>query len=546
MRLLVVLLVVIRTIGCGTEPAPPVTPGNAQASIGTNLSEVHPWEENIPFVDAMKTSDEWRSDQGPVDVDAHGWVRSLAPGQSAYTVMFGDFAHGYPDGEYIVRYDGEGTITYDGGARKVDAKSVTGRDVISVDHTRDQIVLTIRATNPSNYIRNISVLMPGGACSNDGARLCHESSDCTTGATCVSFERIYKTQIFYPPFLASLKPYSTIRFMAWMRPNDNWLDPNGPTYPHWSGRVLPDDARYSGARGVPLEVMVALANRLHSNPWFTIDYLANDADVTAFATYVRDHLAPDLKVYIEHSNEVWNPEYPQHQYAVSQAYAEGINTSDEFESALRYHSKRSVEIAEIFEQVFGGTSRLVRVMGSQAYNPWVSQTLLDYGDALQHTDALGIAPYVGSTIEYGDYGRLMGMTLDQLFTEVSTHYFDDAMNAITGSEAVASARGVGLVAYEAGQQLVQWNAPQYALSDPNSLASKFVAMNRDPRMKQLYLNYFNAWKAAGGGLAMHYYAVGSYTRFGSWGALEYLGEPRSSAPKYDALLTFSASNPPWW
>jgi hypothetical protein len=65
-------------------------------------------------------------------------------------------------------------------------------------------------------------------------------------------------------------------------------------------------------------------------------------------------------------------------------------------------------------------------------------------------------------------------------------------------------------------------------------------------MKQLYLDYLQGWRREGGELFVHYTDIGRYTKWGRWGALEYLAQPRISAPKYDALQSFIEQNPVWW
>ena len=523
-----------------TEPAAPVAVDNARSPLGTNLSEVRDWEPGWPFVDALKESRDWIAgtqdtwDNGSqLDLDSHGWVRSLKPGQVARTVMFTGMTHGYPAGRYIVLYEGKGTIEYGDAARKLDAESRPGRDVVLVeDPSRGGIEVRITATDPSDYLRNIHFLMPGGVCSNDGTELRHSQSECTGGAIFVPFEKNYDSQIFYPPFLKALKAYNTIRFM-------DWMDTNSSSYAHWDNRPTAGDVRYS-TEGVPIEIIVALANRMHANPWINIHHLATDSDVEHVATYVRDHLDPSLKVYVEHSNEVWNAQFPQYHYADSQARAQGLTGGDsEFEGVLRYHSKRTVEIAKIFERVFGGTDRLVRVMASQAFNSWVSQQLLDYRDALDHTDALAIAPYMAATIDQGDQGLLSGMSTSAMIEYFKNVWIPEANKATQQTAAVTKPRGVALIAYEAGQHLAWW-------WDNPSLERKLNDVNRDPGMKEVYTRYLEGWKAAGGELMAHYYLVGPYTKYGSWGSMEYLDQPLSQAPKADALLTFMQNNARWW
>jgi hypothetical protein len=79
-----------------------------------------------------------------------------------------------------------------------------------------------------------------------------------------------------------------------------------------------------------------------------------------------------------------------------------------------------------------------------------------------------------------------------------------------------------------------------------ALNSLFDSFNRDPRIKQLYLDYLADWKRAGGELFVHFNDVSRYIKWGRWGALEYVGQPRSESPKFDALQTFIEENPVWW
>ena len=48
-------------------------------------------------------------------------------------------------------------------------------------------------------------------------------------------------------------------------------------------------------------------------------HLASDDYVRHESTYWLQHLRPDASVYVEHSNEVWNPLFPQGRYATRKA-----------------------------------------------------------------------------------------------------------------------------------------------------------------------------------------------------------------------------------
>src|SRR3982074_3459256 len=88
--------------------------------IGTNVSGMDDFSVEFTFVDVFKQSRPWFSGsasvwQGdrPLDVDEHGWVRSLQPGQLARTLRFWDLSRApgrYPAGRYVVTYEGEGRL----------------------------------------------------------------------------------------------------------------------------------------------------------------------------------------------------------------------------------------------------------------------------------------------------------------------------------------------------------------------------------------------------------------------------------------------------
>ena len=539
-----------------TNPSPPTSPSqpdpvipidtssengnNVNSPLGINSGIVIDWNQEWIFVDAFKSSRNWISgntsgvwdDGRTLDIDENGWIRSLQPNQVARTLMFWSADGHYPSGQYTVMYDGEGTLQYGSGALYNAALSQPGRHIIDVDASRGGIQLTLTATNPSNPVRNIRVIMPGGVCSDNPFQWCSDNNACNNDAICESFVDNYSTQIFHPTFLDRIKRYRTYRFMDWMRTN------NSPQR-NWTNRPKPTDARWSTENGVPVEVMVALANRLHADPWFTIPHLATDDYVRRFAEVVRNRLAPDLKVYIEHSNEVWNAIFEQSNYAEQRGLSLGLST-DPNRARLYYHSLRSVEIFNIFASVFAGNERLVRVMGSQASNPWISRQILEYRNAYLSTDALAIAPYFGNYLGYtSEEQRVAAMTVDDLIAELRNVAIPGAIDAIRAQSGIAREFGVILTAYEGGQHLVGVGPP----ANNPTINALFDAVNRDPRMADLYTQYLNGWRDNGGQLFVNYLGVGRYTRYGRWGSLEYQDQPAASAPKFRALMDFIQNNP---
>jgi hypothetical protein len=53
----------------------------------------------------------------------------------------------------------------------------------------------------------------------------------------------------------------------------------------------------------------------------------------------------------------------------------------------------------------------------------------------------------------------------------------------------------------------------------------------------------NNWVSAGGDLLIHFNETGPWTKYGSWGALEYQDQDPATAPKFQALSAFAAQHP---
>jgi hypothetical protein len=260
-----------------------------------------------------------------------------------------------------------------------------------------------------------------------------------------------------------------------------------------------------------------------------MSHLADDNYVRQFALRVQALLNPNLKVYVEHSNEVWNGGYPQAYYAQQRGLALGLSTNPG-EAQTRYHALRSRQIFGIFEEVFP-PERLVRVLGSFIATPWVSDTALAYADVAAHTDALAIAPYFYGPMQPQAQQEARTWTLDQLFSYLETVGVPETIALTRRQRTIADRYHVPLIAYEGGQSL---NATGALAEDP-ALNALYDAANRDPRMGTLYTTWLRGWTDAGGGLLFHHTNCFRHNRWGRFGSLEYLTQPRSEAPKYDAL-----------
>ena len=524
--------------GCSSS-APPTTQSTSPISprasfLGTNLPAVTDWSTHEPFVDHFKTSrafiggtsSEW-NDGRTLTLDAQGWLARLKPDEVARTLLFTDSGR-HRSGRYIVRYRGRGEIQFS--VPIVDERP--GRVVLDLTAVPGSTGLTLEivSVDPADPVRDVRIVEAGGACSLDRARWCDPHTPCP-GGECLSFEEHADELLFHPDFLRSIDPYRMLRFM-------DYMSTNGSSVRRWSDRPRVEDATWT-RRGVPLEVMIRLANQTGARPWFCIPHAADDDYIRSFARQVREELDPNIPVWIEYSNELWNSIFEQHEYARERGEALGLGTG--FEAVLRFQARRSMEVFAIFEDEIG-RDRLVRVMASQAANPWVAEQLLTFENAGQSTDALAIAPYFGVSVDHARRREIDEMSVDALVERSRDEWIPEAIEWTQRHSELARAHGLPLVAYEGGQHFVGI----HGVENDERLNERFDALNRDTRIKQLYLDYLEGWRRAGGGWFNHYVHCDGWSKWGRWGALEYARQPRREAPKHDALATFAERHPNGW
>jgi hypothetical protein len=504
-------LIAVTAVAMGASAAP-----NGNAALGINIGGVTYYSSEIVFVDLFKHSQTWKSQApgksyaqgGPLELTEHGWVRSLrGDGHLADSIVLSRPKLGYPAGIYTCLYDGRGRIEFAYGTEIVEREP--GR--IRVQVNADQNILTLRLveTDPADPVRNIRVILPG-------------------------FEDTYKDQPFHPDFLKRWERFKVLRFMDLQRTNNS-------KQVHWPDRPTPQMQTQGSGAGVALEYLIRLANTLEADPWFCLPHLANDDYVRQFARMVKARLRPELKIYVEYSNECWNGIFAQARYCRDKGKELGLSDND-YQAQLRYCSKRAVEIFKMWEEVFGGTERLVRVLAAQSANPWTSEQVMDFEDAYKYADVLGIAPYFGNAL--GDPRRqneVAEMTVGEVLDKCA-EFIARNNETIARQAELARQRGLRLVAYEAGQHLVGHGGAE----NNEKLMNLFHAANRHPRMKQLYLDYLAGWKANGGTLAAIFSSMGRYSKWGSWGLMEHHDQPPADAPKYQAVLHFLDANPKWW
>lgn len=532
---------------------------NQNSSLGIGLSGVSYWSTQLPFLNQFKSSSSWltqcvKNDPGcqgwgewnteeskQLNLDENGWIKSLpAPeDEPKFTrvsaLLLRDISNQFPGGKYIVLYDGEGKIEYKFAAKKIDSESKPGRDVIEVDATKDDgVLLTLTSTDPNktgNYIRNIRVIKAEDE------------------------PRYQKGELFNPRFIKKIQKFRALRFMDWQATNNSQQK-------NWQDRPQLDHATYT-QKGVPIEVMIALSNQLQSEPWFNMPHQATDEYITEFSKLVKQKLDPNLKVYVEFSNEVWNWQFKQSHYALEQGKARwGEDLGDAY---MQWYGMRSGQTCEIWKKTFAGQeNQVVCVISTHTAWKGLEKAMLDcpawvaegnkpcyqYG-----IDAYGITGYFSGNLGHPENTSTVESWLKEPDQGISKGFQQLQVGGLTPHDQdslveankrflyhadVAKERNLQLVAYEGGQHITGIEG----VENNKQLTEFFIELNRNPEMYKTYLQLLDNWKQAGGTLFMHFVDVSQPSKWGSWGALESLNQTES--PKYNALIDFIDNNPCWW
>ena len=499
------------------------TEKNDGAPLGMNLGGFPSWEQPV-FVDIFKQARSWISQVqgggwetgGPLDLDENGWIKSLASTNHFAETPLLDGVKCIPYGDYVVLYEGEGTISF--GMNSVTVKSSTpGRIVVNYkEGSTGGIWLQIRSVNASNYIKNIRVLMPGT-------------------------EETYLTEPFYKPFVDVWGQYKVIRFMDWLSTNNN-------TTTTWAQRTTPQKHTQASGRGIAWEYLIEFSNLIECDPWICIPHLADDNYIRECAKLLKRDLNPNAKIYLEYSNEVWNWQFAQATYANNESTRLGLG------SYQRFFVRRSMDIFKIFEEEFGGADRFVRVLAWQTGGG--IKSMMDYEYKVinsegmsslegkkgsDFSDAHATAPYFGGSLG-GQLAWVNSHTVDDILTACESA-LQDVMNTVDQQVKEAAAYGKIFLAYEAGQHLAGTGGNE----NNDDMTNKFIAANRHTRMKELYLNYMNRWKMSGAQTMCIFSSIGGLSKWGSWSIIENYCQDISETPKYAAVREFSEENTPaWW
>ena len=523
---------------------------NAQTTeklkIGTNISGISDWMTEMPFVDVMHQCRTWMTknsvwvaggqnqwntgliDSIPKDEDGYPlhlpyFVEGAETLQTVHTIWA--VLSGWPEGNYTLLYDGDGDFEFFGDLTEI--SSEPGRIVLNfIRPTTGEGVfgLTIARSDSSNHVRNIRLLMPGT-------------------------EETYQTMPYYDEWFTKLQSFKMIRFMDWGSSN-NWghnsawecydEDSDSIKVP-WSQRAKLNDYTWATNKGVPYEMMIDVCNKLHTDMWICVPYIADDDYIHQLALLIKNNLNPSLKIYVEYSNEIWNWMFGQTQWLNKfgcekrgMLWPEGI---------VSYVQNCMDKFSEVFSD---DMSRIVRVVGVQAAWLDVSQRIV-FNMRSGSFDVFAPAAYFGLSESADSVLDSLGAdaTVQDIVTFVRADrvireekWLSDQKNGI------ADSLNIPMIYYEGGQHIT----PTPFGEEP-TYAQALLDIQRDTAMYNLYTEWFRFLETlttpGEETLFGNFSFIGSRSaRYGSWGILETVTQDTNiiPAPKYSAIINYINSN----
>jgi hypothetical protein len=484
----IALAAAVLAAGPRKTPGAGATAGGA-GRVGINVSPVNYWQNEPTFANqalGIAWLRSWqqipaaqvRPDGMPLSVKGETLTGILIPPATVYTGG---------DTTTVCTWAGTGDV-YAGGAWSGPIARRAGTMTFKWSHGKPpRVWLELRASDPADPVHDLD------------CRLKSEAG-----------------QLWSSQLVDYLKPFGVLRFLDWSSANGN------PASVTWATRGVPRGVSIGGSDGIALEYQIALANAVGSSPWFTVPLNADADYQQRMAQMVHDQIPAGRPVYVELSNEVWNYQFGQAHQSQKEGVAAQLSENP-FQAAQYRYAQRIIDLMAVWSKIYADRPRdLVRVVATQAGNPWVGEILVDWkGGVLRSSiDAIAIAPYFSIDLATG--GTEPGPQVDRLAAAAHAIIAKQA----TAYAALAKRTGKRLIAYEGGQHLV--DAQRLDL---------MKAINRDSRMATIYADYLKEWKAVSGDDVIALYAATSpITGYGAWGLREYAGQPLAEAPKLRGVI----------
>lgn len=461
--------------------------------MGIGLGGVASYTTAWQFVDMFKYAREWRAPKGyevredefgwPVGIVTGGKLEAITPEKPLLMWMYSR----YITGKIALTWDGDGEVAVSRENTPLVEDNYPERNRRVYDFKDRNLAVydvIVRASSPDNHVKNIRMWMPG-----------YENSDET-------FHSLYKER---------LAPFPYFRYM-------DWGSTNNSTQVEWADRKDPRYCRQTGP--VAWEHMIALANETHRDMWICIPHMASDDYVRKLAQLIEETLEPGRRVYVEYSNEIWNPAFRQTHWLWERAKEEG-HTERPWEYGPVLAGRRSAEIWATMGEEFQ-KHELVRVF---THFRWIDEGLeacKANGDG--KVDLIGLNGYFISQAPLQYTLR----NLDDFDIDAAFDYFEQStlMDAAEGwateMQRLKAKWGLPITCYEGGQHFAN---PFSSGLQGEKLVEKMFQVNAHPRIKDVYLAALESWRIGGGDGFTAFVDCGNWGKYGCWGHLRYQDQP---------------------
>lgn len=531
-------------------------------SIGMNVANPGLYYlEEVPFADAMKSSYHWfNSNDDLATTDANYW-----PTQDASVIVFSK--GGNSSGTYKLSFDGSASVSAGGGTiQNYVYNSTTNKstaDVIVSDVNLTGTLLSLDFSNTTGGVKNVKLMRPN-----------------TPGSA-----TSYATNVIFTDYFKNIyTPYKVIRSLGWSSvnwsPDSLWSDRTLWSHSHQSPNPIPGRSYGWEGRGASWESFILFANELNKDVWLTIPAKATDDYITKLAQLfkygsdgvnpytstqanpVLPPLNPNLKLYIEYSNEIWNGQFSQTGYVYEQSQMQPANSPIRFDNEIdettlsfRFKAMRSVQISDLFRSVYGDENMMSKVRPvicwQQAYSDLTSRTLsfIDRYYAKKDSRSTITTPHAVNYYFYGGGGSGYWYsdgktTLDEnsIWTnggwDPYNKFLDDNNNQAGYYEklyvdaAWCKMYGISYLNYEGDAH------PTYQNNDEAIMA----ATHWDPRMKQNTLDHLKVTSELDCEV-FNFLSPGGSGANNYWAVLNYQNEGGLGSPQWDAINMFINSAP---
>ncbi len=533
-----------------TTIAPPPSDSTSTHNMGINTSPLVDWSNDKPFADMMRTARLWQARRidgvgGLAPLDPDGWPTT------DFSIiiyhreddLYEDYQFEDMHGRYRARFEGSADVNFLIG----DGDGIIPYQIENLNYDSQLDITTFDLVIPLN---DISLIMAEFRNTGDGIKNIQMMRPSTIGGNDpYPFDKVWNDQ-----YLNLLEPYSTIRYMG-------WTNTNGSRDSLWENTIPWSYSSFYTEDVSPAswESIIKLSNRLQKDAWICVPHKVNDDYIQNLALLFRDGSAscepldPNLNLYIEYSNEIWNwaGDFPQTGWVFNQSLTyghpitfDGLVPEDERTTAMyRYKAMRSVRISEIFREVFGDNQMMNRIRPvicwQKDWNDLLSRTLsfvdLYYNARDSRSDRT--EPHPVNYYFYGGGGsaywnnHTTDLTVDNIWDagEWNPNTFADNLYK---DAAWAASLGMTYIAYEGDNH--------HDISVPGE-EEIYRQVHWDERMYQETVEHLDAYSWLGGDL----FCFLALSNIGEvvWGAYNMLdGLPRS--PQYRAVLDLEGTNSP--